>query len=388
MALKTSKRGEISPFIVMEVMRAAAERADSGAGVLHMEVGQPGTGAPQGVIDAARAALDEHRIGYTVALGIPELRQAISGHYRDYYGVNVPAERIVVTIGSSGGFLLSFLSAFDAGDRVALAAPGYPCYRNILTALGVEPVPLMSTAANRFQPTPELLNEARAEGPVHGLILASPSNPTGTMLGRAQLQALVDYCRAHDIRLISDEIYHGITFHHRADTAAELGDEVIVINSFSKYFSMTGWRLGWMVVPDDLMRPVESLAQNLFISPPTLSQIAAVAAFDCREELEANVARYAANRELLLRELPAAGFTDLAPADGAFYIYADVGHLTNDSEAFCRRILNEAGVAVTPGIDFDPWRGNRFLRFSFAESTEEVSAAAAALRKWHEEGRG
>jgi aspartate/methionine/tyrosine aminotransferase len=367
MALKTAKRGEIPPFIVMEVMRAAAERASSGAGVLHMEVGQPGTSAPQGVIDAARAALDEHRIGYTVALGIPELRGAIAGHYRDYYGVDVPMERIVVTTGSSGGFLLSFLSAFDQGDRVALAAPGYPCYRNILSALGVEPVSLMTTADDRFQPTPELLDKARADGPIHGLIVASPSNPTG---------------RVHDIRLISDEIYHGITFHHRADTAAEFAAEAIVINSFSKYFAMTGWRLGWMVVPEDLMRPVESLAQNLFISAPTLSQVAAVAAFDCRDALEANVARYAENRELLLAELPKAGFTDLAPADGAFYIYADVGHLTNDSEEFCRRILDEAGVAVTPGVDFDPWRGNRFLRFSFAESTKEIAAAAAALRKW------
>ena len=384
MALKTAKRGEIPPFIVMEVMRAAAERASSGAIVLHMEVGQPGTGAPQGVIDAARVALDQHRIGYTVALGIPELRAAIAGHYRDYYGVDVPVERIVVTTGSSGGFLLSFLSAFDQGDRVALAAPGYPCYRNILAALGVEPVSLMTTVADRFQPTPELLDKARADGPIHGLIVASPSNPTGTMLGREELQALVDYCRVHDIRLISDEIYHGITFHHRADTAAEFAAEAIVINSFSKYFAMTGWRLGWMIVPEDLMRPVESLAQNLFISAPTLSQVAAVAAFDCRDELEANVARYAANRELLLAELPKAGFTDLAPADGAFYIYADVGHLTNDSEEFCRRILNEVGVAVTPGVDFDPWRGNRFLRFSFAESTEEIAAAAAALRKWHE----
>ncbi len=388
MGLKVSRRGEISPFIVMEVMRAAAEREASGAGVLHMEVGQPGTGAPQGVIDAARAALDGHRIGYTVALGIPELRAAIAGHYRDYYGVDVPAERIVVTTGSSGGFLLSFLAAFDQGDRVALAAPGYPCYRNILSALGVEPVSLMTTAADRFQPTPKLLDKARADGPVHGLIVASPSNPTGTMLGREAFQTLVEYCRAHDIRLISDEIYHGITFHHRADTAAEFTAEAIVINSFSKYFAMTGWRLGWMIVPEDLMRPVESLAQNLFISPPTLSQVAAVAAFDCRDEMEANVARYAANRELLLAELPEAGFTDLAPADGAFYIYADVGHLTNDSEDFCRRILSEAGVAITPGVDFDPWRGNRFVRFSFAESTGEIAAAAEALRRWHEERGG
>ncbi len=382
MPLKTAIRGRISPFIVMEVMRAAAEREKSGADVLHMEVGQPGTGAPQGVIDAARAALNDQRLGYTVALGIPELRQAIARHYQDYYGVAVPAERIVVTTGSSGAFMLSFLAAFDPGDRVALAAPGYPCYRNILSALGVEPVSLMSTLEDRFQPTPDLLDRARAEGPVHGLIVASPSNPTGTMLDADAFRALVDYCVQHDIRLISDEIYHGITYRRKADTAAAFADQAVVINSFSKYFSMTGWRLGWMVVPSDLMRPVESLAQNFFISPPTLSQIAAVAAFDCQAELQANVARYAANREMLLRELPNAGFTELAPSDGAFYIYADVGHMTDDSEAFCRRILNEAGVAVTPGVDFDPERGNRFVRFSFAESTGEMTNAAMALKTW------
>jgi aspartate/methionine/tyrosine aminotransferase len=382
MSLKTASRGRIPAFIVMEVMRAAAEREKSGGDVLHMEVGQPGTGAPQGVIDAARSALSDQRLGYTVALGIPELREAIARHYRDYYGVTVPAERIVVTTGSSGAFILSFLSAFDPGDRVALAAPGYPCYRNILSALGVEPVPLMSTLEDRFQPTPELLDRARAEKPLDGLIVASPSNPTGTMLDTAAFRALIDYCRRYGIRLISDEIYHGITYRRKADTAAAFGDDPIVINSFSKYFSMTGWRLGWMVAPEDLMRAIESLAQNLFISPPTLSQIAGVAAFDCHAELQANVALYAANRELLLRELPNAGFTELAPSDGAFYLYADVGRMTNDSEAFCRRILNEAGVAVTPGVDFDSERGNRFLRFSFAESTEEIAAAAAALKAW------
>jgi aspartate/methionine/tyrosine aminotransferase len=382
MPLKTAVRGRISPFIVMEVMRAAAEREKSGGNVLHMEVGQPGTGAPQGVIDAARAALNDQRLGYTVALGIPELRQAIARHYQDYYGVAVPAERIVITTGSSGAFMLSFLSAFDPGDRVALAAPGYPCYRNILSALGVQPVSLMSALQDRFQPTPDLLDRARAEGPVHGLIVASPSNPTGTMLDTDAFRALIDYCVQHDIRLISDEIYHGITYDRKADTAAAFADQAVIINSFSKYFSMTGWRLGWMVVPTDLLRPVESLAQNFFISPPTLSQIAAVAAFDCQAELQANVARYAANREMLLRELPNAGFTELAPSDGAFYIYADVGHMTNDSETFCRRILNEAGVAVTPGVDFDPERGSHFLRFSFAESTEEMTNAAAALKAW------
>ena len=382
MPLKTAARGRISPFIVMEVMRAAAEREKSGASVMHMEVGQPGTGAPQGVIDAARLALNDHRLGYTVALGIPELRQAIAGHYQDRYGVAVQAERIVVTTGSSGAFMLSFLSAFDPGDRVALAAPGYPCYRNILSALGVKPVSLMSTLEDRFQPTPGLLDRARAKGPVHGLIVASPSNPTGTMLDTEAFRILVDYCRQHDIRLISDEIYHGITYDRTADTAAAFTDDGIIINSFSKYFSMTGWRLGWMVVPADLMRPVESLAQNFFISPPTLSQIAATAAFDCHEELQANVARYAANRGMLLQELPKAGFTELAPSDGAFYIYADVGRMTNDSEALCRRILDEAGVAVTPGVDFDPARGNRFVRFSFAESADEMANAVEALKAW------
>jgi len=383
MSLKSASRGRISPFIVMEVMRAAAEREDTGAEVLHMEVGQPGTGAPKGVIAAARAALHDHRLGYTVALGIPELRHAIARHYMDYYGVTVPAERIVITTGSSGAFMLSFLSAFDPGDRVALAAPGYPCYRNILSALNVEPIPLLSSRETRFQPTPELLDRAHAERPVHGLIVASPSNPTGTMLDTDALRALIEYCRRNDIRFISDEIYHGITYDRKADTAAAFSDDCIVINSFSKYFSMTGWRLGWMVVPVDLMRAVESLAQNFFISPPTLSQIAAVAAFDCHQELQANVARYAANRDMLLRELPQAGFTELAPSDGAFYIYADVGNVTNDSEALCRTLLDEAGVAITPGVDFDAARGNRFVRFSFAESTRDMASALAALKAWH-----
>lgn len=382
MACKVAERSRISPFIVMEVMRAAALRERRGDAVYHMEVGQPGTGAPSGVVEVARRALVDQRLGYTVALGIPELREAIARHYRSYYGVTVPAERIVVTTGSSGAFMLSFLAAFDAGDRVALAAPGYPCYRNILAALGVAPVSLMTTAEHRFQPTPDLIEGARRDGPIAGLIVASPSNPTGTMLGTRQLRTLVDYCREHDIRLISDEIYHGITYERKADTAAAMTADAVIINSFSKYFSMTGWRLGWMVVPEDLARPVESLAQNFFISPPTLSQIAAVAAFDCHEELEANVARYAANRKLLLERLPRAGFADLAPADGAFYIYADVSHMTRDSEDFCRRILDETGVAVTPGVDFDPERGGRFVRFSFAGTTEEIADGARALEDW------
>ena len=383
MALKTSKRGEIPAFIVMEVMRAAAEREAQGDHVYHLEVGQPGSSAPKGVIQAAKDALDNHRLGYTVALGIPELRAAIAEHYARDYGMTVPQDRIVVTTGSSGGFLLSFLAAFDQGDKVALVAPGYPCYRHILTALGIQPVIIETTKEDRYQPSPALLDKAQAEyGRIDGLIVASPSNPTGTMLSKEDMAALADYCGKTGIRLISDEIYQGISYGRGFETVLSHADHAVVVNSFSKYFSMTGWRLGWLVLPEDLLRPVECLAQNLFISPPTLSQVAAVAAFDCREELESNVARYAANRDLLLRELPPAGFGDLAPSDGAFYLYADVGHMTNDSLSFCSRILKETGAAVTPGLDFDEARGHRTMRFSFSGTTEEIAAAAAALQDW------
>lgn len=365
--------------MVMDVLRAANERAATRKAVYHLEVGQPGTGAPEGVLDAARQALAGDKLGYTEALGIPALREAIARHYKNYYGVLLDPGRVVVTTGSSGGFVLAFLAAFDAGDRVALASPGYPCYRNILSALGVEPVCLQAEAADRFQPTPALLDRARRDGPLDGLIVASPSNPTGTMLQRAELQDLADYCERHGIRMISDEIYHGLTYDRQADTALGVADSAIVINSFSKYFSMTGWRVGWMVVPEGLTRAIERLTQNLFISAPSLSQLAAVAAFDCRDENDRRVDGYRASRDLLLRELPKAGFDKLAPADGAFYIYADVGHLTNDSEAFCRQILADTGVALTPGLDFDPERGHSFVRFSYAETPATVKHAAALL---------
>ncbi len=382
MVLKVARRGRIPPFIVMDVMQAASERAARNDAVYHLEVGQPGTAAPARVIEAAREALANDRLGYTVALGIPELREAIARRYRDYYGVAVDPARVVVTTGSSGGFVVAFLAAFDPGDRVALAAPGYPCYRNILAALDIEPVALLTDAGDRFQPTPDLVERAMAEGPIDGLIVASPSNPTGTMLDAAALRELAAFCTAHGIRIVSDEIYHGITYGRRADTMLAFADHAIVVNSFSKYFSMTGWRLGWLVLPPDLLRAVECLSQNLFISPPTLSQIAGVAAFECIDELDANVARYAANRALLLDRLPQAGFDRLAPADGAFYIYADVAAITNDSQAFCRRLLDETGVAITPGVDFDPARGNRYVRFSFAAGSDEVAAAADILVDW------
>lgn len=380
MTLKVSVRGQVPPFIVMDVMRAAAERAATGADVLHLEVGQPATGAPQGVVAAAQAALGRDILGYTDAFGIPSLRQAIARHYRARYGLDLDPERVVVTTGSSGAFLLAFLAAFDAGDRVGLATPAYPAYRNILSALDLRPVMLEAGIAERYQATMTLVR--RAPQALDGLIVASPANPTGTMLPPDELAAIARHCEASGIRLISDEIYHGITFGAPEATALAFSDEAIVINSFSKYFSMTGWRLGWMVVPKRLLRAVECLTQNFFISPPAISQHAAVAAFDCRDELDRNVARYRDNRALLLEELPKAGFDRLAPSDGAFYLYADVAHLTNDSRDFCRRMLAEIGVAVTPGVDFDPARGNGTLRICYAGSTETMAETARRLRSW------
>jgi aspartate/methionine/tyrosine aminotransferase len=383
MALKVARRGVVPPFIVMDVMRAANARDRAATGpderAVHLEVGQPGTPAPALVRAAAVRALEQDRLGYTEAFGVPQLRARIAAHYRETYGCVVPAERIAVTSGSSGAFILAFLAAFEAGDRVALAEPGYPAYRNILTALGIEAVGLPATRDHNFQPTPELLERA---GRLDGLIIASPANPTGSMLAASELAQLVRWCRDHGVRLVSDEIYHGIVYEGRAQTALAYGDEPVVINSFSKYYSMTGWRLGWMVAPPDAARAVETLAQNLFISPPTLAQLAAIAAFDAREECDANVARYRRNRDLLLAELPKAGFRDFAPPDGAFYLYADVGHMTNDSEEFCRQMLAEAGVAATPGTDFDPRRGARALRFSFAGTTEDMAEAARRLVVW------
>lgn len=378
--LKASRRGAIPPFIAMEVLREANARAAAGADVLHLEIGQPSTAAPRAVVEAAKRALDSLQLGYTESLGLPQLRERIARHYRDFYDVEVDPLRIVVTTGSSGAFLLGFLAAFDAGDRVALAAPGYPAYRNILLALDLVPVEIPTGPESHFQPTVELLKAL--DEPIDGLIVASPANPTGTMLRGGELQLLHDHCRSRGIRLVSDEIYHGITYGEPPVTAAALGGDAIVINSFSKYFSMTGWRLGWMIAPDQLLRQVESLSQNLFISPPTLPQHAALAVFDCRDELDANVRRYARNRELLLNGLPAAGFDRLTPPDGAFYLFADVSRLTNDSRTFCSRMLAEAGVAATPGVDFDTGRGHGYLRFSFAGSTADMEEAVRRLMAW------
>jgi aspartate/methionine/tyrosine aminotransferase len=384
-ALKTGRGAEAPPFLVMDVIAAANARAAAappGApGVLRMEVGQPATGAPRGAAEAAIQALRSGApLGYTEAFGLRPLRERISAHYREHYGVDVAPARVAVTVGASGAFPLAFLAAFDVGDRVAMAAPFYPPYANILTALGMVPQVLPCDASTRFQPTVAML-EALDPRP-EGLIVASPCNPAGTMLPREELAAIASWCEANGVRLVSDEIYHGLSYGMEETTAAGCSGSAIVVNSFSKYFSMTGWRIGWMLLPEDLIRPVECLAQNMFISAPHIAQVAAVAAFDCREELEGNKAAYARNRALLLKGLPGAGFDRLAEADGAFYLWADIGHLTNDSVAFAARMLAEADIAVTPGVDFDPGRGGRFLRFSYCGAEAAMAEAPARLARW------
>lgn len=383
--LKIGRGAEAPPFMVMDVIAAANARQSvlrpGDPHVIRMEVGQPSTGAPAGALAAASVALHGgDPLGYTEAFGRASLRARLSHHYKAWYGLEVAPSRIAVTMGASGAFPLAFLAAFDRGDRVALAAPFYPPYVNILTALGLEPVILESGPAERFQPTPALL--AALDPPPAGLIVASPCNPAGTMLAPEELQALAEWCDANGVRLISDEIYHGLHYARPIATAAAFSENVIVINSFSKYFSMTGWRVGWMVLPRDLCRPVECLAQNMFISAPHIAQVAAEAAFECTAELEANVARYRRSRDYLLAALPAAGLGDIAAADGAFYLYANVGARTNDAQAFCARMLAEAGVAASPGIDFDRHRGNRFVRFSYCGDEADMRAAAERLTHW------
>ncbi|UCG41017.1 MAG: aminotransferase class I/II-fold pyridoxal phosphate-dependent enzyme [Acidimicrobiia bacterium] len=378
--MAASRRSQIDPFHVMEVMRAAEERVMAGGEVLHLEVGQPSTPAPAAAIEAAKQALDAERLGYTPAKGIPRLRERIARRYADRHGVEVSPDHVIVTVGASGGFSLAFLSAFDVGDRVAVSAPGYPCYRNVLEAFGIEAVVIPVDASTRFNLTPALLAE---HGPLDGVLVASPANPTGTILTPRELEALVGHCSAHGIRVIADEIYHGITFTDQpVQSLLEHDRSGIVLQSFSKYWSMTGWRVGWVVAPDDLVQPMERLKQNLFISAPTIGQVAALAALDADEELEANVARYAANRPVVLGGLAAMGCTTVAPADGAFYAYADISHLGRTASSLCETWLDDLGVAVTPGIDFDPLHGEDFIRISFSESTEDVTEAMRRLVGW------
>jgi aspartate/methionine/tyrosine aminotransferase len=382
--LTVAARAAVPPFHVMDVWAAAAERQRTHGDLVNLSAGQPSTPAPAAVRAAAAAALEGDVLGYTVALGITELREAIAGHYARTYALDVPPEQVVVTTGSSGGFLLAFLAAFDPGDRVALARPGYPCYRNILTALGCQVVDLPCGPQTRYQPTVEMLEDL--DEPVQGLVVASPANPTGTVLDPAELAALAEYCEQTGVQLVSDEIYHGISYPGAPATSSAWATsrEAIVVNSFSKYFSMTGWRLGWLLVPPRLLRAADCLTGNFTICPPALAQRAALGAFEASSyaEADAHVTRYAVNRGLLLDGLARLGITRLAPADGAFYLYADVSDLTADSMDFTYRLLADTGVAVAPGVDFDPVDGGRFIRLSFAGATEDITKTLERLEAW------
>lgn len=367
--MRKSQRGQVDPFIVMDVMEAASRAEAQGRRIVHMEVGQPSTPAPRAALGALGQALSQP-LGYTIPLGMPELRAAIAGLYRRWYGIDLDPARVVVTPGSSGAFVLAFSALFDAGDRVAVGEPGYPSYRQILRAMSVQPVGMQTRAENRYQPVPDDI-----PADVQGVMIASPGNPSGTMLDRDALAALVGRTQEIGAALVSDEIYHGLDYGARPVSALELTDDVVVINSFSKYFSMTGWRVGWMVVPPDMVRTIGRLAANMFICAPHASQVAALAALspEADAEAQANLAVYAHNRRLMLERLPAMGFDRIAPPDGAFYIYADVSALTDDSRALAAEILDRAGVAVTPGLDFDPIRGAGTLRLSYAQSTAEIT---------------
>src|SRR6516164_463510 len=379
--LMPSKRSNVPSFIAMDVMAAAAQVEAKGTHVVHMEVGQPAAAAPATALRAAQAALSG-RIAYTETLGMPSLRARIARHYADTYELALDPARVVVTTGSSAGFILAFLSLFEPGDRVALANPGYPPYRHILSVLGCEPVLIEASAETRWALSAKSLIAAHRERPLAGVVVASPANPTGTMMDANTLSRLIAVAEAEGIRVISDEIYHGLDYAFAAETAANLSERVVVIHSFSKYFCMTGWRIGWMVVPESLVRTIERLQGNLAISVPTLAQIAGEAAFDGRDEMEAVKRCYEKNRLILMQGLPTIGLDKFLPVDGAFYIYADISHFSDDSLDFAKRMLNEAHVAATPGIDFDPANGKHFLRFCYAGSATEMHMAVERIGNW------
>jgi len=366
--MRKSNRGNVDPFIVMDVMENARKAEERGEDIVHMEVGQPGTPAPMNAQKELIKIMKNDSMGYTVALGIPELRQRISQLYGNWYNLDLNPNRIIITSGSSAGFILSFSSLFDAKDRVGICSPGYPSYRQILKAQDLEPVLIETKFENNFQPFSKDLKDIN----LSGVLIASPANPTGSMLNYNQLEGLINTSLENNISFISDEIYHGIEYEKKATTALQITDQCYVINSFSKYFSMTGWRVGWMVVPEDHIRQIERLAQNMFICAPHASQIAALHALDCEDELKNNLNVYKENRKLMIKGLKDSGFSKISSPDGAFYIYADVSKFCNDSLEFANRVLKEAKVAITPGLDFDPKRGNSSIRFSYARSTEDI----------------
>ena len=382
--MNVSLRAGIPPFYVMDVWLAAAERQRSHGDLVNLSAGQPSSGAPRAVRAAAKAALDHTVLGYTVALGIPELRAAIAASYQSRRGLTVDPADVVITTGSSGGFLLAFLACFDVGDRVAIASPGYPCYRNILSALGCEVVEIPCGPETRFQPTVQML--AELDPPVQGVIVASPANPTGTIIAPEELAAIASWCESTGVRLISDEVYHGLVYEGAPETSCawSTSRQAVVVNSFSKYYAMTGWRLGWLLVPQELQRAVDCLTGNFTICPPTLAQVAAVAAFtpESIAEADALLHHYASNRTFLLDGLRGIGIDKLAPTDGAFYVYADVSHLTTDSLSFCSKLLADTGVAIAPGVDFDTVRGGSFVRLSFAGPESDIEEAVRRIGAW------
>ncbi len=380
--LRPSARSDVPPFMVMDVMAAAARLEAQGRRIIHMEVGQPAVGAPATAIAAARAALTAGPLGYTETLGIPSLRRRIARAYAEWHDIDIDPSRIVVTTGSSAGFILAFLAAFEAGDRVAVALPGYPPYRHILTALGCEPVGIETSASTRWSITGEALLAQHRIAPLKGVVVASPANPSGTMMTASALRDLIRCAEDAGIIVISDEIYHGLDYAFAAECAARISSDAIIVNSFSKYFCMTGWRIGWMVVPAPLVRAVERLQQNFAISVPTLAQIAAEAAFEGRAELEEVRQGYEENRRILLEGLPRAGLDSFLPADGAFYLYADVSRFSTDSFTFATRMLKEAGVAATPGVDFDPLRGKQYLRLCYAGARSDMFEAVDRIGNW------
>ena len=376
--MKNSKRGNVDPFIVMDVMEAAREAEESGRRIIHMEVGQPGTPAPKQATNSVVESMTKNNLGYTVALGLPELRKRISELYGEWYNVDINPKRIAITPGSSSAFVASFTSLFDSGERVGIAAPGYPSYKQILKALDLVPVTIQTIMKNRFQPLPQNL----PNNDLSGFLIASPANPTGSMLDYKSLSDLIHISQENNISFISDEIYHGIEYEKKAVTALEITDDCYVINSFSKYFSMTGWRIGWIIVPENHIRQIESIVQNMFICAPHVSQVAAIAAMDAKDELEYNMSVYRENRSLMIEGLAKAGFTEIAPPDGAFYIYADISKFSNNSFKFARDILDEAGIAITPGFDFDTERGNETIRFSYAGTTDDMKEGLSRLYKF------
>ena len=381
-----SIRSDVPPFMVMDVMAAAARIEEEGGRVIHMEVGQPSAPPPSTAIAAAREALTSARLGYTETLGIAPLRARIARNYREIYDIDVDPRRVAVTTGSSAAFILAFLALFEPGDRIAVALPGYPPYRHILSALGCKPVMIETTQTTRWAITPDMLLAEHRKEPIKGVLIASPANPTGTMVTAEALRELIAAAEGEGIRFISDEIYHGLDYAFPAATAAQLSDRAVIINSFSKYFCMTGWRIGWMVAPKPLVRPIERLQQNFSISVPTLAQVAAEAAFDGAAEMEEIKHGYEENRRILVEGLPRAGLDAFLPVDGAFYLYADVSRFSTDSFAFATRMLEEAGVAATPGVDFDPLLGQNFLRLCYAGSRAEMHEAVERIGAWLKDG--